>query len=34
MKKISKKLIMGLAVLAIMVGAVGCNKKNVTSDDN
>lgn len=34
MKKISKKLIMGLAVLAIMVGAVGCNKKNVTSDYN
>ena len=34
MKKISKKLIMWLAVLAIMVGAVGCNKKNVTSDDN
>lgn len=34
MKKILKKLIMGLAVLVIMVGVVGCNKKNVASNDN
>lgn len=34
MKKILKKLIMGLAVLVIIVGTVGCNKKDVDSNDN
>lgn len=34
MKKILKKLTMGLAVLVIMIGVVGCNKKEVASSDN
>lgn len=34
MKKILKKLTIVLVVLAIMVGAVGCNKKDVSSNDN
>ncbi|MCC3867425.1 amino acid ABC transporter substrate-binding protein [Terrisporobacter mayombei] len=34
MKKVLKKLTMGLAVLVIMIGIVGCNKKNVDSNDN
>ncbi|WP_434797086.1 amino acid ABC transporter substrate-binding protein [Terrisporobacter vanillatitrophus] len=34
MKKVLKKLTMGLAVLAIMIGVVGCNKKDVASNDN
>lgn len=34
MKKILKKLTMGLVVLAIMVGVAGCNKKDTASNDN
>jgi len=34
MKKVLKKLTMGLAVLVIMIGIVGCNKKDVDSNDN
>lgn len=34
MKKVLKKLTMGLAVLVIMIGLVGCNKKDVASNDN
>ncbi|MDU4859418.1 MAG: amino acid ABC transporter substrate-binding protein [Terrisporobacter othiniensis] len=34
MKKILKKLTMGLAVLVIMIGVVGCNKKNVDLNNN
>lgn len=34
MKKILKKLTMGLVVLAIMVGVVGCNRKEVSSKDD
>ena len=34
MKKILKNLTMGLVVLAIIVGVVGCNKKDTASNDN
>lgn len=34
MKKILKKLTMALVVLTIMVGVVGCNKKDTVSNDN
>ncbi|HBI93312.1 MAG TPA: amino acid ABC transporter substrate-binding protein [Terrisporobacter glycolicus] len=34
MKKILKKLTMVLAVLVIMIGVVGCNKKNVDLNNN
>ncbi|UPA29662.1 amino acid ABC transporter substrate-binding protein [Terrisporobacter glycolicus] len=34
MKKVLKKLTMGLAVLVIMIGVVGCNKKNADSNNN
>lgn len=34
MKKVLKKLTMGLAVLVIMIGVVGCNKKNVDLNNN
>ena len=34
MKKILKNLTMGLVVLTIMVGVVGCNKKDTASNDN
>lgn len=34
MRKVLKKLTMGLAVLVIMIGVVGCNKKDVASNDN
>ncbi|MDZ4910852.1 amino acid ABC transporter substrate-binding protein, partial [Clostridium perfringens] len=34
MKKVLKKLTMGLVVLVIMIGIVACNKKDVDSNDN
>ncbi|WP_343343694.1 amino acid ABC transporter substrate-binding protein [Terrisporobacter petrolearius] len=34
MKKVLKKLTIGLAVLVIIIGGVGCNKKNVDLNNN